>query len=190
MTSIKQTIFNIVDAIKPLDGLERQHKEDVLAWIRSDAPLFRVSKPDNPPKHLVSYFVVYDAHSARLMLVDHVTAGLWLPTGGHLFINEDPRTAVDREADEELQIKARFDTVFGQDPLFVTVTETKGAGRHTDVSLWYVISGKDTDIFVYDKREIHRCKWFSLQEVFDTDISELDPQMHRFVQKMQQVLSS
>lgn len=129
---MKQTILDAVNAISPLDDLEQEHKDDVLAWIKSDAPLFRISKPDNPPKHLVSYFVLYDPQSSQLMLIDHVKAQLWLPTGGHVEIDEDPRTTVNREAYEELQITAKFDTVFGHNPLFVTVTATRGQGIHTD----------------------------------------------------------
>jgi 8-oxo-dGTP pyrophosphatase MutT (NUDIX family) len=186
---MKQDILDAVNSIKPFDELEQHHKDDVVAWIKADAPLFRISKPDNPPKHLVSYFVLYDSQNARLMLIDHIKAHLWLPTGGHVDIDEDPRTTVSREAYEELQITARFDTLFGNDPLFVTVTETKGSGTHTDVSLWYVIEGNSADRLAYDEREMNSYKWLSLHDVLDTDISELDPHMHRFVAKMEMVLN-
>lgn len=190
MTHMKQTILDAVNAISPLDDLEQEHKDDVLAWIKSDAPLFRISKPDNPPKHLVSYFVLYDPQSSQLMLIDHVKAQLWLPTGGHVEIDEDPRTTVSRETYEELQITAKFDTVFGHNPLFVTVTATRGQGTHTDVSLWYVIEGNSVDTLAYDEGEMNSYKWLSLQEVLDTDIAELDPHMHRFATKMQRVITS
>ncbi|HSX30164.1 MAG TPA: NUDIX domain-containing protein [Candidatus Saccharimonadales bacterium] len=189
MTHMKQAILDAVNAIQPLDDLEQEHKDDVLAWVKSGAPLFRISKPDNPPKHLVSYFVLYDPQSSQLMLIDHIKARLWLPTGGHVEIDEDPRTTVSREAYEELRITPKFGTVFGHDPLFVTVTETKGQGAHTDVSLWYVIEGTSTDVLAYDKVEMNSYKWLSLQDVLDTDISELDPHMHRFVAKMQRTIA-
>jgi len=80
--------------------------------------------------------------------------------------------------------------VFGHDPFFVTVTETKGQGTHTDVSLWYVIEGKSTDKLAYDKGEMNSYKWLSLQDVLETDISELDPHMHRFVTKMKHTITS
>jgi 8-oxo-dGTP diphosphatase len=190
MSYMKQTILDAVNTIRPHDDLEQKHKEDVLAWVKSDAPLFRISKPDNPPKHLVSYFVLYDPHTSQLMLIDHIKAQLWLPTGGHVEIDEDPRTTVSREAYEELQITAKFGALFGHDPLFVTVGETKGRGTHTDVSLWYVIEGKSADKLAYDKGEMNSYKWLSLQAVLDTDISELDPHMHRFVAKMQRTIAS
>jgi 8-oxo-dGTP pyrophosphatase MutT (NUDIX family) len=186
---MKQTIFDAVNTIQPFDELEQKHKYDVLAWIQSNAPIFRISSPDNPPKHLVSYFVLYDTQSSQLMLIDHVKAQAWLPTGGHVDIDEDPRTTVSREAYEELQITAQFNTVFGRDPLFITVTQTKGQGSHTDVSLWYVIRGNSSATMTYDRREMNSYKWLSLQDVLDTAISELDPQMHRFAQKMQRTLN-
>jgi 8-oxo-dGTP pyrophosphatase MutT (NUDIX family) len=63
-------------------------------------------KPDTPPKHLVSYFVLYDESTHKLMLVDHIKAKTWLPAGGHVKLDEDPRITVTREADEELGIVA------------------------------------------------------------------------------------
>lgn len=188
MAHAKQAILDAVNAIQPFDGLEQEHKDDVLAWIGSGAPLFRISKPDNPPKHLVSYFVLYDSQESKIMLVDHVKAQLWLPPGGHVDIDEDPRTTVIREAYEELQIAAEFNAAFGDNPLFVTVTPTIRQGQHTDVSLWYVINGNSNDVLAYDKREMNGYKWLTLQDVRDTDISELDPQMHRFVSKMLQTV--
>ncbi|HUC90132.1 MAG TPA: NUDIX domain-containing protein [Patescibacteria group bacterium] len=189
MAEIKQVIIYAVNNIKPLDELEQKHKDDVLAWVRSGASLFRISKPDNPPKHLVSYFVLYDPQSSQLLLIDHVKARAWLPTGGHVEINEDPRETVIREASEELQIAAEFNTVFGRDPIFVTVTQTKGEGSHVDVSLWYVINGNSSIKLAYDKREMNSYKWLGLQDVLAMDLSELDPQMHRFVRKMELALN-
>jgi 8-oxo-dGTP diphosphatase len=49
--------------IRPLDALEQVHLQDAMAWVDSGAPLFRVSKPANPPKHLVSYFAVIDRNN-------------------------------------------------------------------------------------------------------------------------------
>ena len=185
MTYMKHSILNIVNDIKPFDALEKKHKDDVIAWVESDEPLFRISKPDNPPKHLVSYFVLFDERTNEIMLIDHRKAEAWLPTGGHVDIDEDPRTTVLREAYEELQITGKFDTVFGKDAIFITVNKTKGEGSHTDVSLWYVISGSSQVKLVYDTREMNSYKWLSLEEVLAMDITELDPNMHRFIHKMQ-----
>ncbi len=44
----------------------------------------------------------------KLLLVDHKKAGLWLPSGGHVEIDEHPQTTVQREVREELGIEATF----------------------------------------------------------------------------------
>ena len=141
MNKPRQTVRAAINTIAPFDELEQEHKLDVLNWIDSGKPLFRISKPDNPPKHLVSYFVLFDEENQSVMLIDHIKSTLWLPTGGHVDVDENPYDTVIREADEELKIKASFETPFGDKPFFVTVTKTINAGIHTDVSLWYVIKG-------------------------------------------------
>lgn len=186
MADSRLKIRDAVESIKPFDVLEKKHKEDVLEWIDSGSPLFRISKPDNPPKHLVSYFVLYDPQAQSLMLIDHIKAGLWLPTGGHVDIDEDPRDTVVREAEEELKINADFGTIFGDDPFFVTVTETRNAGVHTDVSLWYIIKGSLDAGLDFDTGEMNGVRWQTTEEILKSNIDELDPHMHRFTNKMKE----
>jgi 8-oxo-dGTP pyrophosphatase MutT (NUDIX family) len=185
MTEAVRRIRDVILGIEPHDNLERRHKDEVLAWIDSGAQLFRISKPDNPPKHLVSYFVVFDQTKGKVLLIHHLNSGLLLPAGGHIEQNEDPRITVEREAVEELNLLASFDTPFGKDPLFVTVTQTIGQGVHTDVSLWYVIRGDSTQQYEYEAREMNGYSWLSLPQVLATDLAKLDPQLHRFIAKMQ-----
>ncbi|HSD56332.1 MAG TPA: NUDIX hydrolase [Candidatus Saccharimonadales bacterium] len=179
---MKQVILDVVRAIQPYDELERQHRDDAMSWILSDDSMYR---QQNPGKHIVSYFVLFDEKQGKLMLIDHVKAGLWLPTGGHVEDGEHPRATVLREADEELQLQADFHEQFGDKPVFITVTQTKGAGTHTDVSLWYVLKGDSNQVFSYDPREMNGYKWMLLQDILDTNVMELDPHMHRFVRKLQ-----
>ena len=185
MNPSAKLIHDVVTRIEPHDNLEAEHKQDVLDWVASGSPLFRIAKPDNPPKHLVSYFVLYDEKAGKLMLIDHLKAQAWLPTGGHVDPDEDPRETVTREAREELDIAANFSTQHGADPLFVTVTTTKGHGNHTDVSLWYIIAGDSTQTMSFDPEEMNSYQWLTPQEILATDITSLDPHMHRFVRKMQ-----
>src|SRR5579863_805300 len=118
-----ETIAQIVEAIEPLDELEREHRDSTLEWIRSGAPIFRTAKPDVPPKHLVSYFALVDESRGKMLLVDHKLAGLWLPSGGDVEPDEDPRETVVRELAEELNLAADF---IEPNPLFITVTRTFG----------------------------------------------------------------
>ena len=187
LENMRDEILDEVKNIEPVDETERLHIDDVLSWIQSPSDIFRIAKPDNPPKHLVSYFVVYDPRVQKLMLIDHVKANMWLPSGGHVEIDEHPREAVRREAMEELELVADF-RVIGEEPAFITVTETRGPGTHTDVSFWYVIVGDSTAELNYDKREMRGLKWLSFDEVLAMDDQLLDPHMKRFVRKFSRML--
>ncbi len=174
---MRSAIRQEVELIQPLDNLERETKLDVLAWIDSGAELCRRVKPATPPKHLISYFAVVDGN--HVLLVDHINAELWLPTGGHVDPDEHPRDTVLREAAEELSITGEF---LKDGPLFVTVTETVGkTAGHTDVSLWYVLRGDRQSSLVFDDSEFHDAKWFHKDEV---PLDRSDRHMSRFLSKL------
>ena len=179
--SIKDEILKLVEAITPFDDLEREHLNDTIHWIKSGAELFRIQKPDIPPKHLVSYFVVVDPKENKILLIDHIKAQLWLPAGGHVEPNEHPKKTVEREVVEELNIQAAFlyDGIFFLTQA-VTVNLTAG---HTDVSLWHVLKGDSNIPLQYDPGEFNGYKWFSPEEILETPIEKLDPHLHRFVKK-------
>ncbi|HEU5086179.1 MAG TPA: NUDIX hydrolase [Roseiflexaceae bacterium] len=175
----RAAIAALVEAIRPLDDLERQHCATALQWIHSGAPLCRTARPATPPRHLVSYFVVYDPAAQAVLLVDHRQAGLWLPSGGHVEPGEHPRDTVVREALEELQLAAQF---LIPEPLLLTVTETVGTtAGHTDVSLWYVVRGDATQQLCYDPGEFHSVAWFAAHAV---PLQRADPHMGRFLAKL------
>jgi 8-oxo-dGTP diphosphatase len=181
----RRTISEIVGRVDPLDDLERDHIEDVLAWIDSGAPLCRVTSPDSPPKHLVSYFLVVDPERRRALLVDHVKAGLWLPTGGHVEPGEHPEETVRREMLEELRLDAEL---LASDPLFVTVTTTVGStAGHTDVSLWYVVRGDASSVPWFDHAECTRVAWFDVDAL---PLDRADPHLGRFASKLRGVLTT
>ena len=176
---MRDKIAEIVAAIEPLDDVEREHRDSTIEWIRSGAPIFRTMKPDVPPKHLVSYFALVDERRAKLLLVDHKLAGLWLPSGGHVEPGEDPRATVVREMAEELNLAAEF---VSPDPLFITVTRTVGDdGGHTDVSLWYLLRGDSSRAIEFDRGEFHGVRWFGFDEI---PFERSDPHMRRFVAKL------
>lgn len=167
-----------LSAIRPLDDLERVHLEDALAWVASGAPLYRLQKPATPPKHLVAYFAVIDGH--HVLLVDHRNAQLWLPTGGHVEPDEDPRTTVVRELQEELGLLADIDSV--GPPVMVTVTQTVGLTRgHTDVTLWYAVRASRDAVLTYDPEEFHSVRWFHFSQI---PLERSDPHMGRFLEKL------
>lgn len=179
------SIFAALSQIQAHDAIEAKHQQQTLEWIKSGAPLCRIAKPDIPNKHLVSYFVLFDEKQRKILLVDHKKAQLWLPTGGHVEVDEDPLEAVKRECFEELGIEADF---YWQTPLFLTVTETVGLTvGHTDVSLWYVLKGDSQASYHYDAEEFNSIKWFTIDEI---PYTQSDPHMQRFVEKLQSTVLS
>ncbi|MFJ4979983.1 NUDIX hydrolase [Streptomyces coeruleorubidus] len=178
-------LLALVGAIESWDHLERTHLDAARQWIASEAPLYRVRKPDVPAMHLVSYFVVLDAPRAQLLLVAHRKAGLWLPAGGHVEPGEDPWTTVVRECREELGIEAVASPITGEQPLFLTVTPTQGQHRHTDVSLWYLLEADAHTITSYDHSEFSAIRWLTDEQVLEEPAELLDPHMHRFTRKLQ-----
>ena len=180
---MRRTVKKIVQSIKHLDTLELEHINDTINWLDSGAKIYRVKKPDIPQKHLVAYFVVLDERHKKILLVDHKLAGLWLPTGGHVKINENPVTTVMRECKEELSIEAKF---WKKEAFFLTSTTTVGkTAGHTDISLWYVLKGSIDDIYSFDKGEFNSIKWFDLSGI---PYSISDPHMQRFVNKLRNFL--
>lgn len=182
--SVKSHIKDDVSAIQALDKLEREHIADVLAWLESGANIFRIAKPDKPPKHLVSYFALIDPDHRSILLGDHIKAQLWLPSGGHVELNEHPAATVVREAQEELGRKAVF--LGGKQlPFFVTVTQTVGlTAGHTDVSLWYLLKGSIYDTLNFERREFNDMAWFTFDEILESHPAIFDPHLQRFTKKL------
>ena len=60
--------------INPVDAAEAEHIKDAVRWIESTNGLFRVQKPDIPPKPLVSYAVLLDVPNNKGLLMDEITA--------------------------------------------------------------------------------------------------------------------
>jgi len=179
--NIVDNIRNTIANIAPSDMLEKSHIQDSLAWLQSGAPIFRIAKPDTPNKHLVAYFVLFDPVALKVLLVEHKNAGLWLPPGGHVEVDEDPIDTVKRECQEELGIDANF---LYQTPVFLTSTLTVGlTAGHTDVSLWYVLNGCHTDNYNFDDAEFHKVQWFNLTDI---PYTQTDPHMRRFIDKLLQ----
>jgi 8-oxo-dGTP pyrophosphatase MutT (NUDIX family) len=179
---MRDRIRQLIGSIRPFDDLEAEHIANAVAWIDSGVEIFRIGKPATPPKHLVSYFVLIDPRRQKVLLVNHIKAGLWLPAGGHVEKDEHPNATVEREIREELSIAADFASA---DPLFITQTVTVGmTAGHTDISLWYVLKADSEKEIAYDPQEFSGYRWFAYDDVLGADIATLDPHMHRFARKL------
>lgn len=184
---VRSQIASTVEAIRPHDDLERTHIQDVLEWIQATGDLFRVKSPDTPPKHLVSYFVLVDPEQRSLLLGDHTKGQLWLPSGGHVDLNEHPRDTVIRELYEELGKKPVF-LHNNEEPFFITVNTVGPPPGHVDVSLWYLLRGSIHEYVHFDRREFNDVEWFTFDEILQSDSVIFDNNMHRFTRKLIQRL--
>jgi hypothetical protein len=63
-------VHDLVATVSPLDDKEASDQSDILGWVASGAPLFRVQRPAIPPRHLAVYFALLDDVSRSVMLVD------------------------------------------------------------------------------------------------------------------------
>ncbi|MEY9956761.1 NUDIX domain-containing protein [Streptacidiphilus sp. MAP5-52] len=188
---LRQQLLGILDQIEPLDELEAQHLAEALAWATSGASLYRTEGGD-PDPHLVSYFVPVvtgQDRGPRLLLGQHRKARLLLPPGGHVE-HETPWAAVEREAMEELRLAAVAHPAVGRRPLFVTLTQVTAPPYHRDLSLWHVLDAQPGQDMWFDPREYHGVDLLTLPQVLDLPLDGLDPHMHRFARKLQQILES
>jgi len=177
---MRDKIAELVAGVPPHDSIQADNQTEILDWIASGAPLFRIRKPDVPARHLVSYVVLVDPELRRILLVDHKNAGLWLPTGGHVEPDEDPANTARRELAEELKLEASF---LFPDPFFLTVTRTIGIDAgHEDISLWYVLAGDSEFPTWFDPEEFNGVAWFGFGEI---PFERSDPHMRRFMNKLQ-----
>jgi 8-oxo-dGTP diphosphatase len=184
---LREQIRGLVARVVPVDAAEDEHRRQALAWMDSTSDIFRRIKPRTPSPHLVSYFLLIDHDQGDVLLVDHRKAGLWLPTGGHVEPGEHPAATVRREAREELGIEAVFSSVTGEDALFVTVTQTvRSPGRHTDVSLWFVLSRGMRQPLKPDAGEFREARWWTRAQIERADPGLFDPHMNRMLGKFDQ----
>jgi len=182
--SLHEEIRGLIAQVAPVDAVEEEHRRRALAWLDSTGDIFRRISPGTPDPHLVSYFLLIDHHQDASLLVDHRKAGLWLPTGGHVEPGEHPAATVRREAREELGLEAEFSPVSGDRPMFVTVTETSAAaGRHTDVSLWYVLARGTGQPLTPDPGEFRAARWWTRAQLGRADPALFDPHLTRMLGK-------
>jgi len=102
-------VAELVAGIVPGDPQEAADVRTVLSWLDSTDDVFRRVKPAVPDRHLVSYVVPTDP-SGRMLLGEHLNAGLWLAPGGHVEVlvtvgaeaaeTRDDRVAARREIQE------------------------------------------------------------------------------------------
>lgn len=184
----RAVVRDLVVGVGPHDEREAADRRWMLDWVDSGAPLFRVAKPATPRQHLAVYAALLDEDTQSVMLVDHAKAKAWLFPGGHVDLDEDPRRCVVRELGEELGISPEFHPLTGDAPFFLTVTQTRGAHSHTDVTMWFVFRGDRRALITPDLSEFSAVQWFELDRETGWGADQFDPGMARFISKLSTAL--
>ncbi|MEO7261622.1 MAG: NUDIX domain-containing protein [Jatrophihabitantaceae bacterium] len=183
-SALHAEVRDLIAGLTPVDPLEAAHRRRTLSWMDNTDDVFRRTQPRTPSPHLVSYFLLVDHDAGSLLLVDHIRAGLWLPSGGHVEPGEHPVLTVRRELREELGISAEFSPLTGERPMFLSVTETaRPIDKHTDVSLWFILCGKVGQPLTPDPREFRGVRWWTRAEVDEADQAQFDPHLGRMLTK-------
>lgn len=192
---IREQIYRLIQQIEPFDAIEREHQDDALCWIRSGAEIFRMQKPNIPPKHLVCYTVLQDSTVNKILLMNHSGSGLLLPNGGHVNKDELPYDAAVRELKEELNYQLAPDLTSHAAPFFISQVSTVGTmASHRDVDLWYLFPGDSTiplDASAQDfSKEFAGYRWCAFDEVLRLKLrEETDSNIHRFAKKLRMKLA-
>lgn len=153
----RSSVLLELSKIIPMSIDEENDVGSIIRWVKKESDIYRISPPNIPQKHLVVYFILINNDS--ILLVNHKKAGGWIPTGGHVDVNESLRSTVQREAKEELFID--IDHVLFDRPIMVSSIETSSETlSHTDVIVWYAIDASFLSIQAYDQSEFYDIAWF------------------------------
>jgi hypothetical protein len=103
--------------------------------------LFRIARPATPDKHLCVYFALFDEARRTVLLVDHVKAACGSSPAATSMTARSRASRCGGRRAKSCGSRACSIRRFGDDPLFLTVTRTRGEHSHTDVSFWFVLHG-------------------------------------------------
>ncbi len=117
-------------------------------------------------------------HENLVLLILHKKLNMWLPVGGHIEKDETPDDAIIREAKEEtnLDISLLHIPTIPQignvirhlaTPFYVNI---HNVGTHNHVGFYYISYVKDTSLLNINKDEVLDAKWFTQQEVIDSEL--------------------
>lgn len=193
MNEIKDKISNLICLVQPFDDIEQAHIDNTLEWIQSGAEIIKIKSPDVPPKHLVSYSLLFDPKEKKILLLNHRKALLLLASGGHVENNEMPAETAKRELVEELGIAPKPIFENSGAPFFISQVETVGlTAGHIDVDLWYIFGG-DSSQPINDQgeeflREFSGYQWLTPDEILSMPLEKFDVNMHRFTEKLKNII--
>lgn len=118
--------------------------------------------------HFCVFFAVIDPKQRQVFLGEHMKAGVWLFSGGHLDPGEGPLHAVLREIDEELGIAEESFRLLPEHLISIKpINNPKYPVCTAHFDLWHFVE-VDKQIFKPDQKklatEFHQTAWLSIDE--------------------------
>jgi len=151
---------DLVSSISNRPYIDKDVTVKFLKRIGDELPL---TKPDSFYDHFCSFFVPVDRKNKLVYLGHHIKARDWIPPGGHIEKNENPKDTVIREFSEELNFNLKDEPI----QLFnISITDLAPNPLHKCVrhyDFWFAVFIDKTD-FVYLKKEYHDAGWFTFEE--------------------------
>lgn len=174
-TSIEMLLKEIQE-LNPFDETEKMHREAILSWLKSPAPLAR-SQFD--PGHAVGSALIVSPKSNSLCLIFHSRLHRWLQPGGHAESGDlNLRDTAAREAREELGVLISAPTLrlFDLDVHAIPSTSTEPQHLHFDIRYLGVVAPTQ----LHAASDARRAQWFSPKA---TQSLELDSGLRRMIIK-------
>lgn len=143
----------------------------------------KLIKEENPAVHFGCFFLPISSATKSIYLGHHIKANLWIPPGGHITKNENPKDTVKREFYEELQYQ------LGKEKVEIFDLSTRKINNLNDTcrlhyEIWYAVYFGDRIDFRFDKNEFYNACWFSINDALRI-INEKDYQpLKRLITKL------
>lgn len=119
---------------------------------------------------VVTAFILHPTEE-KLLMINHIKLGMWLPVGGHVELDEDPDQALAREIEEECGLEVEMLSEKSEDtkdskslyrPHSMNIHAYNATHQH--IGLNYVARAKTTEPRLAPE-EHHDIRWFTREEI-------------------------
>jgi ADP-ribose pyrophosphatase YjhB (NUDIX family) len=143
----------------------------------------------------------YIVMNKKVLFVDHISLGTWMPPGGHIELDEDPMACLWREMEEETGINRKdLELIQPQTQRFSPSTEGVEVPMpfdirifdvtqtHRHIDLTYILRAKEANVLL-SKSEHKDIKWFDINEI-ETNKSKMFDSVYQFSKEALAIVAS
>lgn len=119
---------------------------------------------DNIVGHITGSCWILNKNLDSVLLTHHRKLNIWIPTGGHAELEQDPLSIAIREGEEETGLKLKL---LSEEPFFTDIHEIptyQNIPKHKHFDYTFIFIPKDSEDFTVSP-ESHDLKWILLTEV-------------------------